>query len=250
MNYKLISIAAVVLALLGLAVYQAQRYFGNNRPNPRAKMLREITVTPKLVDYETDELRSTGDALERDLYQRVYEGLKGLEPDQRPSDAHADLIASAYARFLVLRRTATREEYLAEAKREPIPGLISEDEDLAETAWKYNSNWARHDDIPTDTVRVVPIFIRGEAVGNFAPQGNRSIRTLSNGEQFSDKTIGRYSVYQVLIDMTVPSIDAKEDFDVTVGTMLINDGPQGAWLPVAVEFIGVPRRKFAFTPSP
>jgi len=250
MKYKQTIIAVFILGLVGLAVYQVQRYFGSGRVNPKASMIRELTVETRFKDYDEDELRSSGDTLQSALYQRVYQGLNGLEPNQRPSDVQADLIAKAYARFLVLRRTATREEYLAEAKREPINGLVNEDPKIAELAWKYNSAWARHKEIPVETIRVVPIFIRGVAAGDFAPPGKRTVLKLANGELFSDQTVGNYSVYQVLIDMTVPSVDASEEFNITVGTMLINDRPQGVWRPVAVEFIGLPPRKVVYLPSP
>lgn len=244
-----IAIAVLVLGLVGLAGYQVQRYFGSERPDSGVYREGKIKVKPRFEEYDEDELRSTGDALESALHQLVLQGLRGLEGAGRPSEAQADDIAKAYARFLVLRRTATREEYLAEHLRDPIPGLLNEDAEQAEKAWQYNSAWARHSEIPVRSIRVAPVFIRGELVGDFEQHGKRSIRALPNGKLFSAETVGGYSVYQVLIDMTVPAIDASEDFDITVGTMLINDGPGGSWAPVAVDFIGVPRGKFCYTPS-
>ncbi|MFG0246824.1 MAG: hypothetical protein ACF8MF_12325 [Phycisphaerales bacterium JB052] len=250
MRYKITIAVLAVFAVVGLAAYQVQRYYMSDRSDPNAKQTRGVVVKSQFVEYETEELRRSGNVLESALYQRVHEGLKELEPGHRPSDVQADHIAKAYSRFLILRRTATREEYLAEAKGEPINGLLSEDAALAEKAWKYNTSWARHADIPVESIRVTPVFLRGKAVGDASIRGKRSVRKLRNGKLFSEDTVGGYSVYQVFIDMTVPTVDAADDLDVTVRTMMINDGPNGEWMPAAVEFIGVPEGKFCFVPSP
>ncbi len=207
-------------------------------------------VKTKFLDYDLDRLRSTKDALRRAVFQRVRSELLALPANQRPYGAETDEIASAYARFLILRRTANREEYLERVVHKPSAALTDEDTQSAEKVWKYNSAWARHADIPVDSIRVAPMFIGGTPVGDFEPRGTRVMRLLPNGEMLSPDTVGRHGVYQVLIDLTVPSIDASEEVDVTLGTMLINDGARGEWSPIANEFIGVPKGKFCYTPSP
>lgn len=227
-----------------------RRSFVNTRPDPTAGLVRSLTVQTNFLEYDTDRLRKEADALESALYKRVRDELTAIMPSMRPSDLEADAIATAYARFIILRRSATREEFIEQSAREPSPALTDEDTESAERAWQYESSWARHGDISADSIRVLPIFIRGRVVGDFEPRGMRTSRHLSNGKLLSADTANGYSVYQVLMDMTVPSIDASEEFEVTLGTMLINDGPQGAWSPISNEFIGIPQGKFAYTPRP
>ncbi|MBO6740914.1 MAG: hypothetical protein JJ916_13760 [Phycisphaerales bacterium] len=209
-----------------------------------------MTVETRFEDYDDEELRGEAGTLERALRQRVQEELSELAPRQRPSETQAEAIASAFARFLVLRRTATREEYLERVVHTPSSGLTDENTQSAEQIWKYNSAWARHADIPVDSIRIEPVFVRGVPAGSFIPQGTRVTRQLGNGKALSPDTVSGHSVYKVLIDLTVPSVDASEEFDVTLGTLLINDGPRGKWSPIANEFIGVPQGKICFVPSP
>lgn len=250
MNLKVIAVSVGVLCAVGIAAFQANRYFGHKQTR-QDTALQSIVVDTKFDQYDIDKLRSSGDVLGRALHQQTYRALRGLEAGYQPTEAQADLIAAAYARFLILRRTATREEYLAQVVHTPSSGLTDENIESAETAWKYDSAWARHADIPVESVRVLPVFIRGVSAGNFNSGGIRVMRPLmGSGKMLSADTVGGYSVYKVLIDMTVPSIDASQDLEITAGTMMVNDGPGGAWSPVAVEFIGVPQGKFCYVPSP
>ncbi len=250
MKLKLLAVSFIVLCLVGLAIFQVLRSFGSTRDNPTASLMHELTVETRFKDYNDGELRSSADTLERELNKQVSQELNGLMSSQRPSESQIKEIASAFARFLVLRRTATREEYIEQVDPKPSSGLTDENTQSADEVWQYNSAWARHADIPVDSIRVAPMFIRGVPVGDFEPRGTRVLRPLSNGKFLLADTVGGYSVYQVLIDMTIPSIDASEEFDITLGTMLINDGPKGEWSPVANEFIGVPQGKVVFVPSP
>lgn len=244
------TIVAIVLCLVGLAVFQVRQYFTSGRADPKASVVQERTVESRFKDYNNDELRSSADALKLELYNQVHQELDGLMPSQRPSDTQVDAVASAFARFLFLRRTATREEYLKQVIHKPSSGLTDQNIQRADKNWRYNSAWAKHADIHVDSIRVIPMFIRGALVGNFDPRGVRALRHLSNDKVLSADTVGGYSVYQILIDMTIPSIDASEEYDITLGTMLINDGPQGEWSPAANEFIGVPQGKVVYVPSP
>lgn len=247
---KHIIIATLVLGVIAVAALQLRRYFVNTRTDPWASLIREMTVKTRFKDYDEGPLRSEADTLERALRNKVQQELNGLVPSQRPSDIQAEEIASAFARFLVLRRTATREEYIDEVAPDPSSGLTDEDTQSAEQVWKYNSAWARHAGIPVDSLRVEPVFVRGMPAGDFDPQGTRVLRRLNNGKMLSPDTVAGYTVYKIFIDMTVPSVDASEEFDITLGTMLINDGPRGEWSPIANEFIGVPQGKVCFIPSP
>jgi len=250
MHKRHLIVTITISAVVVFAIVQVRRSFVSERPDPNAKLVRTLTVKPAFKEYDTEQLRDEAEALKRALHQRVREELRGLLHGQRPSDAQCDAIAAAYAKFIVLRRTATREEYLDQVTHKPSPGLTDEDTENADQIWRYNSAWARHADIPVDSIRVVPMFVRGSPVGDFEPQGTRVLRQLAGDKLLSTDTVGTHSVYQVLIDLTIPSIDASEEFDVTLGTMLIDDGAQGNWSPVANEFIGVPRGKVCYVPRP
>lgn len=250
MKIKLFAISIAVLFIVVVAAVQVQTYFVSTRANPKASLVREMTVETRFNDYDDEQLRSEAETLEQALRNQVQQELDGLAPSQRPSAAQAEAIASAFARFLVLRRTATREEYLEQISHEPSSGLTDENTESAEQVWEYNSAWARHADIPIDTIRVKPLFIRGSPVGDFDARGTRVSRQMRNSKSLDIDSVGMHSVHKVLIDLTVPSIDASEEFDITLGVILIDDGDRGEWSPIAIEFIGVPRGKVCFVPSP
>lgn len=170
---------------------------------------------------------------------------------QQPSDAEAASLASAYADRLLLHRTGTREEYLGRIWYKPNSLLVDDDVgDKANEYWLHNTAWARHGEIDIDSIQVIPRLIRGTWVNEETRMGGTiHHRNLADGSIWTDATES-YSVYEIVLNSTVPSFDGKEEFETQVSTAMINDGPERQWGAVAVTLIGIPTGKFAFTPRP
>ncbi len=252
-HIKFVLAAVFMVGVGAIAVVRVMPYAVNHRSvvSPRVKQITTIVLNGVAPQYEANMgVEEVADLVDG-IHRKVNVSLKELPVGIRPSNREADRISSAFAGFVKIHRTGSRLEYLESYLHEvPPASLVNKDPVKADKSWLHSTAWARQGDVDIESIRVTPHFIRGQEIEYSGPVGNRAIRMLSQGLSLEDGKVGALSAYKIYLSVTVPSYDGKENFNLELGVMMLNDGLNGEWSPVSCEYLGVPMGTFVYTPWP
>ena len=243
-----------LVSVVSFSIVRVWPYVVNKRSSGRSSQVEQLTkvvvnsVEPQYeIEMGAEEVIDLTDRIRR----KVNASLLELPSNTRPSDGDSSAISLSFANFVTIHRAGSRLEYLENYPHErPPSALINDDTVYADQTWSHSTAWARHNDIDIDSIRVTPHFIRGQEIEYLGPKGTAYGRMLRTGKYLAIDGAGQFSAYKVYLKVTVPSYDGKELFDLELGIMMINDGPNDEWSPVSCEYLEVPMGTFIYTPRP
>ncbi len=251
-----IKIAIALLFVGAVVIFATVRVVGfvhNPRKKSAANSQSQIIET-RTQNYDQNLLHEGLEDFVSALIERVRVSFGMLQVGQQPTAGDAQQIAEAFGEFVRLHRVGTREEFLEYRNRRGLPtqvALQKEDIQSAERTWKSSSAWAKHTDIDTGSIEVIPRVVNGQInqtnVEELKFTRPREIRT---GGWLSRGDTGGFSAYELRLPIVVPSVDAKEDLPIEMGFVFIDDGKNGEWSVVEVRTYRVPQGKYVFTPYP
>ncbi len=240
-----------------LAGYRVYPYLNNSRGGSISNESRQqLNAISDVVVPEYDQHFSAADTelLGSRLDRKVKAAFSKLGTKNQAGSRAVSSIASAYTKFVQVNFAGSLEDRLqlyAELSRDPWPTLVQEDPLRAQKAWLFSSAWARHAELSIESISVVPRYIQGHPVGEQEGQGvTVSPRQFRSGGWFHIDGPKGHTVYEIQMNVTVPSLDAKSEFEVVLGVSLVNDGLNGGWDVLETRFLGLKKGEFTTRPCP
>jgi len=241
----LLSVAAVVAAV------RVMPYINSPR-----KTKTSTTVYARVIgqDYSEDKLREGADKLATGLNSRVTEVLHNLPADQRPTKDQRIQIAASITGFVVLSRTASRAQWVEHYQSlglDPPAQMVKEDLAISDKIWSHSTPWARHAEIDPSEIRVEPLYRNYTTIQDL-PQvfGMYRARPFYSQKNDPSQNSRRFSAYEIFIPVIVPTIDAKDEYPLELGLIVLNDGPDGQWSVARTRFTGLPNGAICYVPYP
>lgn len=209
---------------------------------------QELKTT--LPEYDQQELASDVDTLGDEIRAATVDALRALPDSQKPSEADMGAIADAFAGFIALNRTGTREDYLARARNEPDKLLVQEDTARADKVWEASVAWARYKPIDVGSVHAACRYVRGNVITPPPYDGSSLIKTrpLAGGGYLMVDGPGGLSAYEIMVRVTVPAMDGKGEYPLELGVLVTNDYGDSDWSVVELRWIGLPEGVFVNYP--
>jgi len=256
LRYKLYLILLVVICLAIVAAIRVFPYTQGPKEQPLSsgqKQQLESRSTSVVPEFNVDMLAETVADYSHRLDNKVEEEILLLEHRTRPSPRDSKAISTVFSEFYSFNRTKMLDDALKRYNRmgvEPNRVLVQEDSSRAEKAWAYSTVWAKGEQIHLDSIRVEARYLSGEQVSS--PRHEKAAlksRLLSTGN-FLVSNAHKFTVYEVILKCTVPSIDGTSTFDVDVCVSIVNDGPRSEWRVLETTWSNLPSGKKFRLPFP
>lgn len=253
LKYRNALFAFFVLIVVAFSTYRVRPYLAGSEQGQsfaQAKQITKVVKDGKVPEYDIQMSPTDTEDLKSRIHRKVLAAFQLLAATEVPSKPEQEFFSKAFADYVVLNRTGTREEYLASYFFEHPNDLTMEDSNKADAYWIRRTAWARHSPINIESMRLIPRYINGSEINKSPVKGSSFGRTLADGSRNPSEGTSGYWAYEVVFDATVPSYDAREEFSVEIGIMLTNDGPRRAWSVSECRAGGVPDGKVVFSPRP
>ena len=223
--------------------------------NPRKTKLIATTNT-HVVDqkYSKDTLLEGIDTLKLQLADRVIDVLRNLPADQRPTKDQRIHIATSITDFVVLSRTASRTQWVEHYQNlglDPSAQMVKDDLAISDKIWSHSTPWARHAEIDPSEIRVEYLYKNFSKIQDLPRVfGMYRARPFYSQKQDPNQNSRRFSAYEIFVPVIVPTIDAKDEYPLELGLIVLNDGPDGQWSVARTRFTGLPNGAICYVPYP
>ncbi len=259
MNAQNIKVTAALLFMSMTMIIAAVRIYPyvNGRKSPQVVEKQRLVVnsisSSVLPVYDDEFLSDTVESNSRRLQERVQAAILQVEGQSKPSLRDASAISHVYANYYKLNRTGSLSDALARYQKsrvEPNPVLVQSDTTRAEKAWVYSTVWAKSESVNADSLRVETRYYKGKQIAPYRyEKAAISARKLSSGGFLVSGSEG-FTVYEVMLNCTVPPTDGSDPIQVDVCVSITNDGPRGEWSVLEITWSNLPSGKKIRLPFP
>lgn len=227
---------AVCLGLCGFAAWRVRPFLNSQR---NSEFVAERDATVRVIDgsitpeFDMAILSVDSELIHERLGRKAVALLQELPSDLRPTAPDARKIAEAYADFVVLNRSGSRQDALASYMSKglsPHALLTQQDADRADKAWAYSTAWARHAPIDPEAVTVAPLYLRGKRITPPRRDGSPAYeRRLSNNASMILEENHPFTAYEFASRHLVSNIDGKSEFEIIMYITIVNDKGREVW---------------------